>query len=153
MLPVSPNTFAVSCPKSCRWVGPACPLVGTGCSGTLPSCLCHVLHPPSLEPQRCKEKNLTSSVHCMEGSLSSLSPHFSHPLLGTLLATPSAFLLLSAATAISARSTQRLHIQAQPGIAHSTHWLILIHVPVGQWPSCLGATPSPREASGTGEMV
>lgn len=52
MRPVSQNTFAASCPQSCRWVVCVCPLPGAGCRGTVPSCLCHVLHPPSLESQK-----------------------------------------------------------------------------------------------------
>ena len=129
-----------------------CPALGAA-GPCHPASAVFCTHPPS-NHRRCKVKeNLTPNVHCIEGSWSSLSPRFSHPFLGNLLGTPSAFLLLSATAAISAISTQQLGIQVQPGIAHSTQLLTLIHVPVGQWPSCPGATPSPMEASGMGEMV
>lgn len=78
------------------------------------------------------KENLTPNVHCMEGSLSSLLPHFSHPFLGTFLAVLSAFLLLSALMATSAIVMQQLSIQAQSAIARSIHLQTLIWVSVGQ---------------------
>lgn len=125
------NTFALSCPKSCRWVGPSgghCPALGAA-----------GLYHPASNHRRCKVKeNLTPNVHCMEGSWASLLPHFSHPFFGIFLAVLSAFLLLSALMATSAIVMQQLSIQAQPGVAHSIHLQTLIQVSVGRRPSCPG---------------
>lgn len=82
-----------------------CPALGAGGPCHRASAV-FCTHPPLSHRSFKVKENLTPNVHCVEGSWSLLSPHFSQPFLGTLLATPSAFLLLLAPTAISAVGMQ-----------------------------------------------
>lgn len=142
MLPEFQIPFVVSCLKSCGWVCAQCLALGS-VGLCYPTCdmfsICDLWN---YRMYKVKE-NLTA-FHKRDFVIP--VAHFSHPFLGTLLATPTSF---SAALSTNSHLSKYTETQAQSGLAYSTH--SLTHI---QQPSCPGAIPqAPWRQVGWGELV